>query len=91
MSKPHAAHASTASAPKVAPTVGETWRGYNHGSLLKVTAVDGQHVHALWVYTGNPYYADRVGTVGRFGLEGWTELCEYAPEWNEHGSRPGGA
>lgn len=71
------------SPPTVSPAVGETWRGYNHGSLLKVTAVDDQHVHALWMHTGNHYYANRVGSVGRFRLDGWYELCEYAPEWNE--------
>lgn len=71
--------------PDRMPQFWDTWKGYNHGSLYKVLAVNDERVCYLVMYQGNPYWRDEKppGTVASMTLESWYHNLVYAPEWNE--------
>lgn len=71
--------------PDRVPQFWDTWKGYSHGSLYKVLAVDGERVCYLVMHQGNPYReeAHPPGTVASMTLESWYHSLVYAPEWNE--------
>lgn len=71
--------------PDRVPQFWDTWKGYNHGSLYKVLAVDRERVCYLVMHQGNPYWEERhpPGTVASMSLESWHHSLVYAPEWND--------